>query len=417
MLSRTLLIAGIAAALFAAFAAPGPEAGVAGEVAGCNPSRPHAAGEFEQSIGSRDYLLHVPPAYDGAAPLPVVLNLHGLGMTAEEQRDYTGFDSKADEAGFITVTPQGRTSALVDEPHWNFVLAPSIFGEPNDLAFIEDVLDEIEADLCVDPQRIYSTGYSNGGFMSVRLACSLGERIAAIAAVAGVYYPPVTQGLPIEEECPDERPVPIIVFHGTDDPIVPFEGGPSLLNYVVRAVETEIMPDWTAHNGCFGSFTTFDAPGVRKVRYLGCDAGASTVLYVIEDADGDGPGTEGGGHQWPDPVFERSPGSLGHATHEINANDLIWDFFESHALPLYGKGDIDCSGALSSVDALKLLQVIAGLGISQQPGCPIVGAVITGISGDIDCDGDVDSVDALLVLRFLAGLPVNLPPGCAPLDV
>lgn len=408
MLRRTLLFAGFAAALLAVLALTPPRPGLAGDVAGCSPPRPHASGDFGEELGSRDYLLHVPPDYDGMTPLPLVLNLHGLDMTMEEQRNYTGLDSKADEAGFITVTPQGRTSTLIDEPHWNFVLAPSILGEPNDLGFIEDLLDEVESQLCVDPRRVYSAGYSNGGFMSVRLACSLEGRIAAIAAVAGVYYPPVASGLPIDEDCPGDRPVPIIAVHGTDDPIVPFDGGPSLLNYVVRAVETEIMPDWVEHNGCFGSFNTNYAPGVRRRLYRECDA--TTVLYVVEDADGAGSGTEGGGHQWPDPAFEKSPGSLGPATREINANDLIWDFLESQTLPL-AKGDIDCSGVLNSVDALKLLRFVAGLSVSQPPGCPLIETV----SGDIDCDGDVDSVDALLVLRFLAGLPVNLPPGCDPL--
>lgn len=137
--------AGAAAADILSATATNGEARSAASV-GCDPARPHAAGDFDLTIESggltRDYILHVPPSYDGAEATPLVLNLHGLGSNAAEQADYSGLSQKADEAGFILVMPQGMSTASLSSRHWNFLTL--IPGDPDDVAFISDLLDALE---------------------------------------------------------------------------------------------------------------------------------------------------------------------------------------------------------------------------------------------------------------------------------
>ena len=77
-------------------------------------------------------------------------------------------------------------------------------------------------------------------------------------------------------------------------------------------------------------------------------------------------------------------------------------------------GDVDCSGAVNSIDALKLSRHVAGLSVAQMQPCPAIGTGDGDIFGDVNCDGSITAVDALFVLRFVAGMPVNLPQGCRP---
>lgn len=311
--------------------APAPST-AAGAPVSCDPARPHAAGDFNEAIDSggltREYLLHVPPSYSGGEAVPLVLNLHGLGSNASQQASYTGLPAKADEAGFLLVMPQGLASANIGVPHWNFT-ALEQFIDPtmaDDVAYVSDLLDTLEAQICIDTSRVYSTGMSNGAMMSVRLACDLSNRIAAVAPVAGVYFPPWSNDLAAEPGCDTTRPVSVVAFHGTDDPIVLFEGGPLGLNFpfATRHVENAYLPEWAAHNGCDATPAGSQvSQNVRLVRYEGCDEGSEVQLYVVE----------GGGHTWPDSAGFLPEELLGVTTREINANDLIWEFFESRALP------------------------------------------------------------------------------------
>ena len=363
---------------------------------GCDPARPHAAGDFLQTIDSggltRRSILHIPPSYSdtgGADATPLVLLFHGSDGNAIGIARYTGLPAKADRAGFIAVMPQ------TPEHLWNFttlgLLGPD---DPDDVAFIDDLLDALESQLCIDSARVFSTGFSAGASLSVRLACDLSDRIAAIAPVAGVYFPPFSPDIP-EPGCLSTQPVPVIAFHGTTDKGVPFEGrdqgwsGINLFLYLDKcrdselillaialaaiggglvlyrgsrrvgwravgmsafalgvgallvftltlcvfrssegearlgSIEDEHIPGWAAHNGCASvPMEEQVTQNVRLVRYEECDEGATVELYAID----------GGGHQWPDARFEFQPQNFGSATHEISANDLIWDCFEAHPL-------------------------------------------------------------------------------------
>jgi len=295
----------------------------------CSPTRPHAAGTFAGNLltswGTRTYRLHVPPSYSGTQAVPLVLDFHGLGSNGGEQELVSGLSDLADtpEGGFIVVYPDGT---LVGPPvsqfsHWNTTqLAPP---EPDDVAFIDQLITGIQSELCVDAARVFATGMSNGAMMSIRLACSLSSRIAATAPVAGAYYPPLLDSTP-DETCPDTRPVPFIGFHGTADGVVPFNGGAGIfgLSFRLPIDNTTSAPDvlesWAGHNGCTsGRIEDPVSANVRLAHYEACAGGASTLLYIVD----------GGDHYWP--------GSPYHApvtTTEISATDLMWAFFQQHPL-------------------------------------------------------------------------------------
>ena len=282
----------------------------------------HAAGTFrDETIDTvdgrtRQYILYVPPAYgDGSQRLPLVVNLHGFALTDDLYFDYTGLHTKADEAGFVMLTPEGASTETVEQHHWN-TFGPTA-TEPDDTAFLRALLDHAESSLCVDSDRVYFAGYSNGARMAVEVACQLPDRVAAIALVAGVARP-ACHG----------APMPLIAFHGTDDGLIPIEGGASGSHVV-----DDIIPAWSEHNGCVAASDErplTGTTGVRVLRNSACRDDADVDLYVVFDADPDMAGEQGGGHTWPDATWGE-PTDVGNTkTREINANDLIWDFFAAH---------------------------------------------------------------------------------------
>jgi polyhydroxybutyrate depolymerase len=280
----------------------------------CSPARAHEPGTSNETFDfageERSYVLHVPPSYEGDAAVPLVLNLHGLGSNAGEQDRYSRLPAKADEEGFVLVTPEGQAPI----GFWNIMPAAANLGD--DLGFLSGLLDSLEAQLCIDTVRVYSTGISNGGLMSARLGCDISERIAAFASIAGVTF---------AVDCAPASSVSVLAFHGTADPIIPFEGGPvgidALSNLTFPAVR-DSLAKWAAQNGCDASPVSEQvAEQVTLERYEGCAAGADVELYVVDE----------GGHTWPGAAVDVP--ALGATTHEIDATDLLWQFFANHPKP------------------------------------------------------------------------------------
>ncbi|MBN1922756.1 MAG: hypothetical protein JW892_16020 [Anaerolineae bacterium] len=259
-------------------------------------------GELISEGQRRTYLLHVPPTYDPATPAPLVISIHGFAEWPAHQMQTSHWNDLSDAEGFIVVYPSG-----LDFPkRWRV----------EDVTFIADLITHLEQNYNIDPTRIYANGLSNGGGMSYMLGCRLADRIAAIGSVAGAYMLPL-------EECQPARPVPMIAFHGTADPVVPYEGGPSHW----FELPFPIIPDWMSQraqlNGCDNTPSSLPTQGsITGVQYTACDGEADVILYTIE----------GGGHTWPG--GEALPQWLvGVTTQEINATQLMWEFFEHHVLP------------------------------------------------------------------------------------
>ena len=264
-------------------------------------------GSLVSSGEKREYLLYVPESYDptSAQNVPLVINIHGFSQWPANQANVSQWNQLADEEGFIVVYPSGlgipkrwRVTRTAEEP-----TAVDI-----ELQYYRDLIDKLSKEYAIDPERIYASGLSNGGGMSLRLACSLSDRVAAIGGVAGAYLVDL-------EECPGG--VPAIFFHGQADKIVPYEGGPSERFPIDFPYIPTFVEDYSQLNNCDPNETVFlDKDHVTGVRYEGCDPGADVVFYTISD----------GGHTWPggNDLPERITGKT---THEINATRLMWEFF------------------------------------------------------------------------------------------
>ncbi len=256
---------------------------------------------------SRITHVHLPPGYDPTKPSPVVLDFHGLSMNAAAEDALAKMNAKADKAGFISVHGEG----IGAQQSWNAGVCCGEAASSNvdDVALTGLILDELESKLCVDAHRIFSTGMSNGGALSYRLACELTGRIAAIAPVAHVLTIPAAS-------CKPTRPISVLAFNGTADSLVPYGGNGAGYPGVVETVS-----GWAARNGCQAAPRQTSKNGnVTCVTYDGCKAGTEVSHCTVE----------GGGHQWPGGV---PVPFLGNSTNDINATDVMWDFFVRHPLP------------------------------------------------------------------------------------
>jgi polyhydroxybutyrate depolymerase len=263
----------------------------------------------------RRYLLYVPESYDPTVPTPLVITLHGFAQWPANQAGVSRWNELADEYGFIVVYPAGTGFPM----RWRTSGASGSATDPmQDVAFISDLIDKLSAEYNIDPARVYANGLSNGGGMSFVLSCKLSERIAAFGSVAGAYSFPWG-------DCNPSRPVPAIIFHGTADPIVPYQGGlAGRSGYTFPSI-----PDWVItlaqRNGCNAAPQDLEATGdVSGVQYTDC--AGDVIFYTIA----------GGGHSWPGggylPKF-----IVGETTHDIDATRTMWDFFQGH--PLNGEAE------------------------------------------------------------------------------
>jgi polyhydroxybutyrate depolymerase len=269
-------------------------------------------GSFVSSGEKREYLLYVPKSYNRSTPTPLVISMHGAGLWGASQRDISRWNELADAKGFIVVYPSGAGGKGVRI--WRAEPGEDL---KKDVRFISALIDTLRASYNIDSSRIYANGLSNGGGMSFALSCELSNRIAAVGLVAAA------QTLPWRF-CTDQRPVPMIAFHGTEDPDVPYNGGSSWIS----ATPFPNVPSWTAHwarrNRC-ASDPVDSAVALDVIRrtYRECADAAPVVLYTIR----------GGGHTWPG--GKRLPEWFaGRTTHSINATSLMWTFFSDHRLPI-----------------------------------------------------------------------------------
>jgi polyhydroxybutyrate depolymerase len=305
MIRQWLLMLAMGASFLASL--PSERARASGECPSSGLARPGTSIQHIVSGGlERSYLLHVPSGYDSSQPVPLVVSLHGLASNAIQQAVYSRWNDVAERANIITVYPQGTGRP----PRWNS--GGSRLGGDNgvdDVQFMRGLLANLAKRLCIDPARIYVNGISNGGGMSYRIACEMADQVAAIGTVAGAFYE-------FPGGCHPSRPVPVIAFHGTADPLVNFDGNPRLGLPKI----TTWAADWAARNGCTTSEAIPAKGEVSGIRYTGCKGHADVVLYRIE----------GGGHTWPGspiPVL-----ILGKTTRDINATETMWTFFEQHPL-------------------------------------------------------------------------------------
>jgi len=251
-------------------------------------------------------------------PLALVLNLHGSGSTALEQEGLSGMNKTANAESFIVAYPQ----ALIPDGSgfdWNVPGVPLFGGRAvpaksaNDVKFLTTLVGLLEQKYCVDMSQVFATGLSGGAREVSQLACDASGVFAAIAPVSGLRRP---------SPCPTTRAVPVISFHGSADPVDPFDGhGQTYWTYSVSSAAKY----WAQQDDCSMTPTrTTPAPSVKLTTYSLCSTNATVELYEII----------GEGHEWPGgPTLPSSIIEvLGPQSNVVSANQLMWSFFQAHPL-------------------------------------------------------------------------------------
>ena len=241
----------------------------------------------------REYVSYIPNSYDGTSSIPLLFNFHGFGGSASEYLEYADMRSLAESDTFVLIYPQG--SCLNGSSHWN----PCPSGGDNkstadDVGFVESILNEISSQYNIDPERIYATGYSNGGMMAYGLANYKSDLIAAVGSVSGAML-----------DCtePSSHPMPIVHLHGTSDDVIPYNGGSDYSSV------QNTLDHWINFNNTLTTptITTDNTGGLTIEHYLYNQGDSSVSVEHYKYI--------GGGHVWFSETYQ------GH-----NASELIWDF-------------------------------------------------------------------------------------------
>ncbi len=253
---------------------------------------------------TRSYRLGVPRDSTNRKPQPLVLNFHGSGSNALEQSAYSQLPDRGERRGYVVVTP--------DAIGGQWQLFPTDGSGGTDLAFAQTLIAEVERHLCIDTTRVFADGISLGSAFATDLACTLPTRIAAVGLVAEeVVFPPC------------DRALPVIAFHGTADPVVPYEEGD------LPAGQPNAGLPGTEHNMARWAELAHCSPTPQITRigtevdhwvWSGCAPGSAVQLYSIQ----------GGGHTWPGSPVKVD--RLGHTTDQVDATALVLDFFDAHPL-------------------------------------------------------------------------------------
>ena len=267
----------------------------------------------------RTFLLHLPKAYNNSHTYPLVIGLHGGGGKALQFAYTSELSEKADSAGFIIVYPEGKKNpGALGARTWNagYCCASNAINGTDDVGFIDQLITTLISTFPIDTARIYATGHSNGGMMCYRLAAELSDKIAAIAVSSGT----LTRNYPFSPR----RPVPIIHFHSYKDLNVPYYGG--AITGVVPPVHSppidSVMNVWAVFNACtILNDTVHKSSTYNEVVFKNGKCKSELNLYITYD----------GGHAWPGGkpgggVDSDTPSTA------INANFLLWNFFQRHTL-------------------------------------------------------------------------------------
>ncbi len=263
--------------------------------------------EITSGKTKRRLIIYVPKTFKNTTHHALIVAFHGYSSGPFAMEKISHFNKVADSNNTIIVYPEGTTS-WVGLRGWNTGIHPSI--RANDILFVSNMLNDVQSNLCVNPNQIYATGFSNGGSLVAQLACQMSNRIAAFSSVSGAYVTAF-------KTCLALRPIPIIEFHGTKDTIVPYVG----LEEKKEFAALTWVNRWAKKDTCTTQPTIInETKKIIKYTWSGCSSNSSIIHYKII----------GEGHSWPHVLFKQT---INNHTEEMNTANVIWNFFMKHTLP------------------------------------------------------------------------------------
>ena len=265
---------------------------------------------------ARTYVLNLPPNYYESSGFSLVIAMHGGGGNANQFETTSKLTEKANASEFIVVYPEGvKSTGPLGVRTWNAGGCCDYARDHNidDIKFIEELIDTLLTTYSINPKKVYATGHSNGGMLSYRLACEIPSKIAAIA----------TSGcsMVVTQPCNPSRAVPVLHMHSVLDEKVPYTGGVGISGAYYPPIDS-VLNIWSLTNTCTTpAEVLIDDANYKFTEWSDCSNNVTIQYYLTQD----------GGHGWPGGL----PGGPNSDTPSvvINANDLLWTFFQQYELP------------------------------------------------------------------------------------
>lgn len=257
-------------------------------------------GNFNFDGLNRTYSVYLPSSFQPDESIPLLVALHGLTQNGNTMMSFSGFNAIADTGNFVVVYPNGISNS------WNVGLSGG--SNADDVGFLLALVDTLNQQFNIDYNRVYATGFSNGGFMSYKLACEVPATFAAIAPVSGTMTEASLTG------CQPTLAMPVLHIHGTSDFVVSYTG--SFGNISAEAA----LAVWTGFNNCPATPVIENLPDlvsegstVQRYTWAPCDGGSEVVLLKVLN----------GGHTWPGSIGVTG---IGITNRDIIASSEIWNF-------------------------------------------------------------------------------------------
>ncbi|MGZ4785836.1 MAG: extracellular catalytic domain type 1 short-chain-length polyhydroxyalkanoate depolymerase [Acidimicrobiales bacterium] len=308
-------------------AAPGdtadttPEAAVSGVARGVDPTGHLLDGTLDTADGrTRSFHLYVPASLPVDSPVPLLVGLHGGGGWGTQFEANSRFDRLAESNHFLVVYPDGVGVSLLGSDDklrtWN---AGTCCGtaekdDIDDVAFISQLIDRIESDYHVDPDRVFAAGHSNGAMLSYRLACELSDKIAAVGIVSGALE---------IDSCTPSKPVSVIQINGTADQNVPIDGGRGsrTLSGGSHPPPRDGADTMAVADGCPNDPSVTNDRDLTTTTWSGC-GDATTIRFVV---------IAGSPHAWPGSQSGPLSGiTVGTPYPNYDASYEVWAFLAAH---------------------------------------------------------------------------------------
>ena len=218
---------------------------------------------------SRSYVLHVPTIYDGSKPVPLILDFHGLATSGSRELNDSPYPRVTDPEGVVMAFPSG----LMGQMYTGWNVGPCCIANADDVGFARALVTQVSMMACIDPKRVYAVGFSMGGGMAHFLACRAAD---VFAAAAPASFDLLQDNV---ADCQPSRPIAVLSFRGSNDNLVPYDGG---FSAVVPGMPVTFLgaqgtfQKWAMIDGCTGSPSAPDASGCST--FSTCQGGVEVGL-------------------------------------------------------------------------------------------------------------------------------------------